>query len=281
VIAAVARGALLCRWLALAVCIVWLPAGAAQADAARPLVFHWRVEGPLLIAGSTTWLLSEALKPVLAPERCRLCGVGSVDGSIHDALLWSRPRPAKALSDALLFGITPVVALASSALLVSSNLRSTHARQQLTVDLLIQVEAFVLTANLTQIVKLAVARERPYAFAASSAGTTRERASEDNLSFFSGHASWTFAMAAAAGTTATLRGYKQAPIVWAVGMPLAAFTGYLRMAANRHYFTDVLTGALVGTAVGVLIPWLHAREPNDKLPAVSFSGQTVTLSWLR
>jgi membrane-associated phospholipid phosphatase len=69
----------------------------------------------------------------------------------------------------------------------------------------------------------------------------------------------------AAATTAQLRGYRAAPYLWAIGLPLAAFTGYARMAADRHYFTDVLTGALVGSAVAAAVPLLmHARR---QLPA--------------
>ena len=41
---------------------------------------------------------------------------------------------------------------------------------------------------------------------------------------------------------------------------MGATTGYLRIAANQHYFTDVLTGAVVGTGVGLAVPYtLHRR----------------------
>jgi membrane-associated phospholipid phosphatase len=33
----------------------------------------------------------------------------------------------------------------------------------------------------------------------------------------------------------------------------------LRVEAGKHFRTDVLTGAVVGSAVGLLIPYLHRR----------------------
>jgi membrane-associated phospholipid phosphatase len=38
-----------------------------------------------------------------------------------------------------------------------------------------------------------------------------------------------------------------------------AATGYLRIAADRHYATDVLAGAAVGTGVGLGWPLLVLR----------------------
>ncbi len=57
-----------------------------------------------------------------------------------------------------------------------------------------------------------------------------------------------------------MRGYRLAPLVWASSLPWAAVTGYLRIAADKHYLTDVLTGALIGSAVGFLVPFVFHRE---------------------
>jgi membrane-associated phospholipid phosphatase len=54
-----------------------------------------------------------------------------------------------------------------------------------------------------------------------------------------------------------MRGYRFAPWVWTQGLALAFFSGYLRIAADRHYLTDVVTGALFGAAAGALVPLLH------------------------
>jgi membrane-associated phospholipid phosphatase len=46
---------------------------------------------------------------------------------------------------------------------------------------------------------------------------------------------------------------------------MAAATATLRVVADRHYFTDVATGAIVGSVFGFAIPWLfHYRTtPQD------------------
>ena len=68
----------------------------------------------------------------------------------------------------------------------------------------------------------------------------------------------------ASGTVASLRGYRAAPWIWASGLTLAGVTGYLRIAGDKHYFTDVVTGAVVGSFVGFAVPyWLHRGGGHD------------------
>lgn len=47
--------------------------------------------------------------------------------------------------------------------------------------------------------------------------------------------------------------------VWLIAEALATTTAALRVAADKHFITDVLTGAAVGSALGLLIPYLHQR----------------------
>ena len=39
-------------------------------------------------------------------------------------------------------------------------------------------------------------------------------------------------------------------IVWISALGLASSTGYFRIAADKHYFSDVFVGAIVGSLVG-------------------------------
>jgi len=53
-------------------------------------------------------------------------------------------------------------------------------------------------------------------------------------------------------------------VVWGVGLTLAGTTGYLRIAADKHYASDVLIGAVLGSAAGLILPrWLHDHEGGD------------------
>ena len=82
-------------------------------------------------------------------------------------------------------------------------------------------------------------------------------------SFPAGHVVETFGVAAASGVVASRRGYRLAPLVWGVGLTLGFATAYTRVAADRHYFTDVLAGAAIGTLVGGGIPLLfHPPVPG-------------------
>ncbi|HSO33467.1 MAG TPA: phosphatase PAP2 family protein, partial [Labilithrix sp.] len=73
------------------------------------------------------------------------------------------------------------------------------------------------------------------------------------------------------------RGYRLMPLVWATLMPLAVATGYLRIAGDKHYLSDVLTGAILGAAVGVALPLLfHGRANDDLVPIGSRSAPVAT-----
>ena len=110
---------------------------------------------------------------------------------------------------------------------------------------------------MNQVVKFIVGRERPFVHALPEADKPHTaRPSDNNLSFFSGHTTMAFAMAASAGTVASMRRYRLAPWIWAVGIAVATVTGYLRIAADVHYASDVLTGAVVGSLAGFAVPYL-------------------------
>jgi membrane-associated phospholipid phosphatase len=256
---------------------LWLLALGASADDSRAFSYNARLELPLLSAGAALWLTSELLKPQLGPAECRVCGVNALDRSVQEHLRWSSYNGAHFASDVLLFGVVPAAAFGGAALMAHVGGAS---RRDMFIDLLMIGEALVLTAGLTQATKFAVARERPYVRTQRAEARDFVATPDDHLSFFSGHTSSTFALAVATGTTASLRGYRQAPAVWSVGLPLALLTGYLRIAADRHYFTDVLTGALVGSAVGVFVPWLHTHSRQAPTMGMAQPG-TLTFTWVR
>jgi membrane-associated phospholipid phosphatase len=82
------------------------------------------------------------------------------------------------------------------------------------------------------------------------------------LSFFSGDTAVAFALGACATTIAFLRGYRSARAIAVVAAMGAVIAGVLRIRADMHWATDVMTGALVGTLVGAGLPLvLHPREP--------------------
>lgn len=240
-----ARAALLAAVLAVA--------PAARAAEREPLRYDLRVDVPVTATAGTLWIVSELLKAELAPASCRVCGTNRLDEAARDALLWDDAATARHASDAVAFGLIPAAA-AANALLAAGGERDGW------VDLLVVVQAATIAADLNQLAKFAVGRERPFVhFGNYPADPARADDPDDDLSFFSGHTTLAFALAAASGTVSSMRGDRSAPWVWGAGVTLAATVGYLRIAGDMHYLTDVLTGAAVGTAVGVGVPWLLHR----------------------
>jgi membrane-associated phospholipid phosphatase len=239
-------------------------AGPARAE---PPPLHYDAARDVAItAGATAlWVSSELAKGRLAPPSCRWCTENALDAGARDRLLWSQPDRAARASDVLAFGVLPA-GIAAHQLLAA---RAAGSAKEGLVDLLIVAEAAALSMDLNQVVKFTTGRQRPFVHHAPAG---RSPDPDDNLSFYSGHATLTFSLAAAAGTVSDLRGYRSAPWVWGAGMTLAATVSYLRVAGDRHYLTDALTGAALGTAAGIALPrLLHGRKdgPGSASAAVT------------
>jgi len=238
-----------------ALLVAALPA-AARAEP-RPLRHDLRTDGALTAGAAVLWLSSELAKGSLAPSSCRFCGENRLDAGARDLLVWGYGDQAGRASDVLAFAVVPAGIVAHQLLAARA---AGDAGEGLT-DLLIVAEAAALTMDLNQLVKFSVGRQRPFVHHGNFRDPDRAADPDDNLSFYSGHTALSFSIAAAAGTVSDLRGYRSAPWVWGAGMTLAAAVGYLRIASDRHYLTDVLTGAALGTAAGIALPrLLHGRE---------------------
>jgi membrane-associated phospholipid phosphatase len=195
---------------------------------------------------------------------------------VRRGLRWSNIERADAVSNWMGFGVVPALAFSgvAAAALVDDRAAGVWS------DLGIVLEATVIAANLNQLVKMSVGRERPFVHALPEDEKPQtSRPSDNNLSFYSGHTSPAFTLAVSASMVATLRGYRLAKVVWATSLPLAGLTGYLRIAADRHYFTDVMTGAALGSAIGLLVPWLHRRSPGSTAVTVSASSRQLLVEW--
>lgn len=230
------------------------PAAAAPSEpggvTGSGLKVDWTGDGIATGAALAAWGALELGKDSLVPGACRWCTPPGLDQDIRRALAWSNPDAAKAASSVLLVSIPAGFAV--------YDLLSTRSAGGVTTaaqDLLVVSEAVAITGVLTDVAKYTFARQRPYAM-----GSSAPLDSESRVSFWSGHSALAFTAAAAAGSIAQRRGYEGWPWVYAVGFTAAAGTAYLRVAADQHWFSDVLVGAVVGTAVGFAVPWLHRGD---------------------
>jgi membrane-associated phospholipid phosphatase len=239
---------------------------AAAEEPPSPVSVDWAVDGAITGGALGLWLGGELAADRLAPAACRWCTPPQLDAWAREAVVWSNPKSAKTVSDLLVVGVPASVALYDGLAVGSA-----HAALP---DLLIITEAVALSGLLAQATKLVAARQRPYAFY----GTSPSEGVDDRLSFYSGHTTIAFAAVAAGGMLAQLRNDPAWPWVYGVGFTAAAATGYFRMAADKHWLTDVLVGAGTGTAVGLAVPWLH-RKPEASTPvSLSVAPRYVALT---
>jgi membrane-associated phospholipid phosphatase len=150
-------------------------------------------------------------------------------------------------------------------------------------------EAALLVEGTTYLAKDLAGRRRPWVHNTSLSVEERLALSagdplDARRSFFSGHASSAFALATLLSTVyADVHGRSSASdAVWAVSLSAAALTGVARVKAGMHYPSDVLAGAVVGAAIGRLVPALHRTGrpspvrvhagPGGVVMSVSFTG---------
>jgi len=129
------------------------------------------------------------------------------------------------------------------------------------------IEANIITSIMTGALKISVGRERP-----DGSG------SRFNSSFPSGHVSGSFTLASVFDS---MYGHK-------VGVPLytfASFIGLSRISDNKHFLSDVLFGAVLGTVIGRSVAKMHKNDNKIRrfniLPHTDghSTGLIITLTW--
>ena len=268
-----------------AAALVLASSSKAVAEEPRPLRYDTRVDVGVTAMGATWYLMSELLKSSLVPEKCRWCYraddggdlLNPYDGWVRRRLIWRDTRSADIASTVLVGVLEPVSQLGLTALSAGHE----NALSGFPLDALIVTESTVVAGVLNQIVKFGFARERPFVHylphAPEAVRKLTDSPSDDNLSFYSGHTTLAFAIATASGTVASLRGYRLAPVVWSTGLTLATTVGYLRIAADKHYFSDVVTAAIIGSIVGVGVPLVFHSPEHAATAAPGTTTQALAL----
>ena len=272
------------RWaIASAIVVGVLTAvGDARADApASPkeplsprveLRHNLRVDIPVTAGLAVVTVGFRLIRDDLEPSHCRICdgkapgATNAVDDWFRTALRRDDILPANLVSYILAFGAAPISAISLSAVAAVADRRG----DGYLVDILAIAEGGFSAMMTTQVLEAITLRERPYVHAMTDEAERQAEIAKTGAfhSFPAGHVVEAFGVATAAGVVASMRGYRLAPLVWASGMMIGVATAYTRIACDRHYFTDTLAGAAIGTVVGGGIPLLFHR-PVD---ATSSSG---------
>jgi len=134
-------------------------------------------------------------------------------------------------------------------------------------------ESYLVTAAMVGASKVVFQRKRPYAY--NPAVHMQVRQGRDaQMSFFSGHTALAFNGAVlTAKMYSDVHGSKNSGFVYGGAVAVAATVGYLRVLAGRHFPSDVLVGAVIGTASAVVISEVHKTGGSG--------GRNVPMLYLR
>ncbi|HEX3762356.1 MAG TPA: phosphatase PAP2 family protein [Kofleriaceae bacterium] len=206
------------------------------------------VDGAIIAGAVTAALVPMALRPRgHAMWDTQL--LGELDTAVYDQF----SRPAAQLSD-----LTLLAAIAAPA----AYLTGTPVDDDAGDRLVIYGEALAVDLALAQVAKYVVHRPRPYLYNHSSeAARYAADAGDDGWhSFYSSHAAMSFGAAVAGAylLAATNPDPYARAAAWITGLAVATATSNLRVRAGLHFYSDVVLGALVGSAVGYAVPALHA-----------------------
>lgn len=141
------------------------------------------------------------------------------------------------------------------------------------------VESMLWALGIKEFGKFAVNRARPYMYF----DNPPQKYIDDYdwaASFPSGHTTYCFT--AATFTTYVFSMYNpDSKYKWIVGTTcytIAATVGGLRMASGNHFLSDVMTGALIGTVCGFVVPYVHTLYPKKQNDTFQISASPMNLN---
>jgi len=218
------------------------PLGPAAAQRA----YHatW-ADGVSLGAAAILTILPEALKlPSGAPD-CAPCNPATLWGIDRQAL-GARSNAAGTASNLGAVGV-----LGFGGLALVWHRRPSDARS----DAVAYADAVGWSAVAVQWLKVAIGRERPVMYTSGAAAAASDR--DNQRSFPSSHTTVAFAAATA---YAVISGREHLPHRTRTALLLygaALATGVVRVEAGKHFPTDVLGGAALGSGIGWLAATIH------------------------
>ena len=226
--------------LTLALCVARPHAARAQG----PYRVSWWDAASIGVAGALAVIPTAAGLPS-GPPPCAPCDPATLSDFDRIALN-TFSSGAQTTSNFLVIGVT-----AGSAAALLSGADPARARG----DIAVFGNALAWTVATTEWLKVAVHRSRPILYTAGAPGAASDP--ESQKSFPSGHASAAFAAATSyfvmAGRHHLPHRTRNAVLLYAG----AVGVGVLRVTAGKHFPTDVLGGAALGTGVGWLVATVH------------------------
>jgi membrane-associated phospholipid phosphatase len=225
---------------------------AAQSDGAGSVYrIHWPADLTTMAVAGAAWLTPELfLDDLVTPK----CPCERVDVPAIDRVALGRSSSFS--GDASQVAVLTMLSLPP--LLDALDVRlSGGSWAHVGEDVLVMSEALLVNGGINELAKVAVQRPRPFAYDGRSLSD-----SDSYLSFYSAHTSNAFAVGMAYASTFALRhpdsDYRY--LVYGAVIAGGGTTGLFRVLAGKHFPSDVIVGAMVGSAVGLTVPLLHRRR---------------------
>ena len=152
-----------------------------------------------------------------------------------------------------------------AALLSPAVLMVTPMEEWLTIGVM-YAETVLATYSIKEFSKALVTRVRPYMYYDEKPQDLVAKG-DWNESFPSGHSALAFSGATFLSYVFS-KYYSDSPWKYAVtaaSYSVAAATAFFRVAGGKHFLSDVLTGAAIGTAIGYVVPWLHTLKAGNNV----------------
>ncbi len=228
-----------------------------------PFAFHWPQETALLVVGAAGQLTGQYrlsnMDPV-RPEELDRADLLPFDRWV--AGTWN-PRAAAA-SDGLVWGVGGAMLYADlwHAFAGSGTEPAAHRSfRPFLEDALILAQAFAWNSALNLHVRAARIHPRPFVYGTHAPAPERSKR-EAAGSFYSGHASAAFLGAVYVSMVYPRRhsDFAHAEWLWAGSLTAATGVAALRVAAGKHYPSDVVAGAAMGSLVAWGLVQLHLKD---------------------
>jgi membrane-associated phospholipid phosphatase len=206
------------------------------------------IDAPVIVAGALAIAIPYALAGDLIHPRCP-CDPAEVN-ALDRHVIGNHNKFLDTVSDATA-GIVLVAPLVLDAVDVGPS-------RALFEDATVFGETLAVNGALVTAAKYIVRRPLPRTYAGDPALLNQPGGYR---SFYSGHVSVVVAALSVTAVTLDVR-HGQRIWPWILVATIGSVVAAERVAAGRHFYTDVAVGAVAGTAVGALVPLAHLRNES-------------------
>ena len=239
----------------------WVPAPKPQPREVYEL--HLAVDIPVTIVGASAGLARVLFEDRLVRKSCPCdpAGINSLDrGTVgkHSAV-------ASIAADVTVYGAMVAMPLV--------DLLDVGFGRAFGEDLVVYLETLAIDTGIQNATNFIVSRPRPRTYANDPVFLT---SGEGYVSFYAGHVSTAFAGLSAAAYTVRKR-YGEQVWPWIVAGLIGTSVAVERVESGHHFPTDVGVAAVVGTAIGIAVPWLHVRRGETHVQIASMGGNGLGL----